>query len=120
MGCGYMTGVFVSEPRDMSSLSNSPNKVCIVHVILPITVTWRKVDEPILKTPFFYLAKKKKRTRLHCGKILIISLCFFFFSFLRTIDIIFCLAPIHASEQRQKIKKKLEMVKNHEFQSQKG
>ena len=44
-------------------------------------------------------------------------LFFFFFSFLRTVDIIFCPAPIHASEQRQK---KLEMVQNHEFQSQKG
>ena len=115
MGCGYMTGVFVSEPRDMSSLSNSPNKVCIVHVILPITVTWRKVDEPILKTPFFYLAKKKKG---HACIVAKSSL--FFFSFLRTVDIIFCPASIHASEQRQKIKKKLEMVKNHEFQSQKG
>ena len=81
MGCGYMTGVFVSEPRDMSSLSNSPNKVCIVHVILPITVTWRKVDEPILKTPFFYLAKKKKGHACIVAKSSLFLFVFFFFFF---------------------------------------
>ena len=83
-------------------------------MILSITVTWRKVDEPILKTPFFYSAKKKKKKGHAC---IVAKSSLFFFSFLRTVDIIFCPASIHASEQRQK---KLEMVQNHEFQSQKG
>ena len=101
LGNSSLQQEFLSQHLERSNLSSSPNKIHSVHVVLFITVTWRKVNEPIPKTPFFYLAKKKKkkRTRLHCGKILIITLFLFF---LRTVDIIFCPVPIHKLEQRQK------------------
>lgn len=43
----------------MSDLSDSPNKARVIHVVLPITVMWREVDELTPETPFFYLGKKK-------------------------------------------------------------
>ena len=45
----------------MNDLSDSPNKARVVHVVLPITIMWREVDELTPETPFFYLGKKKKR-----------------------------------------------------------
>lgn len=45
----------------MSDLSVSPNKARVVHVVLPITVMWREVNELTPETPFFYLGKKKKK-----------------------------------------------------------
>ena len=54
MGCGLMIGVLVLH-LEMSDSSDSPSKVQVVHVILPITVTWRDgVDKPTPETPFFY------------------------------------------------------------------
>ena len=44
-----------------SSSSDSLSTVRVIHVILPITVTWRGVDEPTPKTLFFIQPKKKKK-----------------------------------------------------------
>ena len=49
----------------MSDLSDSPNKARVVHVVLPITIMWREVDELTPETPFFYLGKKKKNVILY-------------------------------------------------------
>ena len=58
--CGLMVEVFVLH-SEMSGSSDSSNKSCMVHVVLPIAVTWREVDEPTPKTPFFIQQKKKKK-----------------------------------------------------------
>ena len=42
----------------MSDSNDSHNKTYVVHVILSIAVTWRGVDKPTSKTPFFILKKK--------------------------------------------------------------
>ena len=59
MGCSLMVGVLVLH-LERSGLSDSPNKSRIVHMVLPIAVTWREVDEPTPKTPVFIQQKKKK------------------------------------------------------------
>ena len=53
--CGLMVGVLVLHLEKSDSNDNS-NKTLVVHVLLPITVTWRGVNEPILESPLFYLA----------------------------------------------------------------
>ena len=60
IGCDLMVGVFVLYLKRNGS-SDSPNKACVVHVILPIAVTWREVDEPTLKTPYCEVNKRKKQ-----------------------------------------------------------
>ena len=47
-----MVEVLVLHP-EISDSNYSPNKIHVVHVILPIAVTWRGVDEPTSETPFF-------------------------------------------------------------------
>ena len=59
MGCGLMVGVFVLH-LERSGSSDSPSKTYVVHVVLSITVTWRRVDEPT-GDPLFYSVKKKKK-----------------------------------------------------------
>ena len=53
--CSLMVGVLVLY-LEKSDSSDSPNKTLVVHVLLPITVTWRGVNEPIPESPLFYLA----------------------------------------------------------------
>ena len=60
MGCGLMVGVFVLH-LERSGSSDSPSKTYVVHVVLSIAVTWRRVDEPTLETSFFIQSKKKKK-----------------------------------------------------------
>ena len=59
-----MVGVFVLY-LERNGSSDSPNKACVVHVILPIAVTWREVDEPTLKTPYCEVNKRKKKAKMH-------------------------------------------------------
>ena len=61
MGCGLMVGVFVLH-LERSGSSDSPSKTYVVHVVLSIAVTWRRVDEPTLETLFFIQSKKKKKS----------------------------------------------------------
>lgn len=60
MGCGLMVGVFVLH-LERSGSSDSPSKTYVVHVVLSIAVTWRRVDEPT-RDPLFYSVKKKKKS----------------------------------------------------------
>ena len=48
-----------------SSSSDSLSTVRVIHVILPITVTWRGVDEPTPKNLFFIQPKKKKMLEMN-------------------------------------------------------
>ena len=59
-GCGLMVGVLILH-LERSGLSNSPNKAHVVHVILPITITWHGVDKLTLETPFLIQQKKEKK-----------------------------------------------------------
>ena len=54
-----MVGVLVLHP-EMSGLNDSLSKAHVIHVVLPIAVMWRGVDEPTSET-HFYSAKEKKR-----------------------------------------------------------
>ena len=45
---------------EMSRSSENPSKTRAVHMLLPIAVTWREVDEPTLETLFFIQRKKIK------------------------------------------------------------
>ena len=63
MGCGLMVGVLVLH-LEKSSSSDSPNKACVVHVVLSIAVMWHWVDEPTLETIFFIQQKKKKKKKI--------------------------------------------------------
>ena len=47
-----MVGVFILH-SEMSDSSDSPNKARMVHVVLPMAVTWCGIDESTPKTPFF-------------------------------------------------------------------
>ena len=47
----------------MSDSSDSLNKARVVYVVLPITVMWCGVDEPTLKTPYFFSKKKKENEK---------------------------------------------------------
>ena len=73
MGCGLMVGVFVLH-LERSSSSDSPSKTYVVHVVLSIAVTWRRVDEPT-RDPLFYSVKKKKKK---CAPIFLLVLGLFF------------------------------------------
>ena len=53
------------------------NKAHVVHVVLPITVTWHKIDESTPETLFFFYSAKKKKTESML--ILLVHLSFFFF-----------------------------------------
>ena len=55
-----MVEVFVLY-LERSSYSDSPSKACMVHVVLPIAITWRGVDEPTPETLFFHSTTKKKK-----------------------------------------------------------
>ena len=76
MGCGLMVGVFVLH-LERSGSSDSPSKTYVVHVVLSIAVTWRRVDEPTLETPFFIQSKKKKKVCPHF--LLVLGLFFIFY-----------------------------------------
>lgn len=56
-GLGLMIGVFILE-LGRSGLSNSPNKACMVRVILPIVITWSKINKPVPGAPFFFIQQK--------------------------------------------------------------
>ena len=51
-GFSLMEGVFILH-TEMSDSSDSPNKARVVHVVLPIAVTWCGIDESTPETPFF-------------------------------------------------------------------
>ena len=77
MECDLIVGVIVLHPEKSGSNDN-PNKAHVVHMVLPITVTWHKIDESTPETLFFfYSAKKKKKTESML--ILLVHLSFFFF-----------------------------------------
>lgn len=57
-----MVGVLVLHP-ERSGSSDSSSKTYVVHLVLPIAITWREVDEPTLETPFFI--QKKTIVRLY-------------------------------------------------------
>ena len=59
-----MVGVLILH-IERSGLSDNHSKVHVVHVVLFITVTWHRVDEPTLETPFFYFRKKKKLEKMY-------------------------------------------------------
>ena len=44
--CGLMIGS-----------NDNPNKTLVVHVLLPITVTWRRVNEPIITYHLGFVVK---------------------------------------------------------------
>ena len=44
--------------------SNNFSKTCMVHVVLPIVIMWRGVDEPTPKISFL-LSKKKKKKKIY-------------------------------------------------------
>ena len=46
---------------ERSDSSDSSNKACVIYVVLLIIVTWREIDEPTPKTPFFIQKKKKDK-----------------------------------------------------------
>ena len=52
-----MVGVLVLH-LERSGSSDSSSKTYVVHLVLPIAITWREVDEPTLETPFFIQKKK--------------------------------------------------------------
>ena len=54
-----MVRVLVLHPERSGSSDNSSN-ARVVHVVLPIAITWRGIDKPTPKTPFFIQQKKKK------------------------------------------------------------
>lgn len=58
-----MVGVLILHPKRNSS-SDSPNKACVVHVKLPIAITWRGVDKLTSETFFSFSKKKRKEVRL--------------------------------------------------------
>ena len=57
-----IVGVFVLH-TERSGSSDSPNKARVVHMALPIAVTWHGVNEPTPKTPFLFKKKKKRKKR---------------------------------------------------------
>ena len=59
-----MVEVLVLHP-ERSSSSDSLSKTRVVHMVLPVAVTWRGVDETTPKTPLFI--KKKKKTIMSTG-----------------------------------------------------
>ena len=61
-GCGLMVGVFILH-LERSGSSDSHSKTRVIHVVLLIAVTWHEVNKPTPETPFFHLAKKKKKTQ---------------------------------------------------------
>ena len=63
-----MVGVLVVHP-ERSGSSNSSSKTHVVHLVLPIAITWREVDEPTLETPSFIQKKKKTIVRLYTPSI---------------------------------------------------
>ena len=71
-----MVGIFVLH-LERSGSSDSPSKAYVVHVILSIAVTWRRVDEPTLETSFFIQSKKKKKVCPHF--LLVLGLFFIFY-----------------------------------------
>ena len=48
---------------ERSCLSDSLSKACVIHVVLPIAVTWRGVDEPTLEAPFLFSKRKEKKRK---------------------------------------------------------
>ena len=78
MGCDLIVGVIVLHPKKSGSNDN-PNKAHVVHVVLPITVTWHKIDESTPETLFFFIQqKKKKKNRINADFISPFVLFFFF------------------------------------------
>ena len=55
-----MVRVIVLHP-ERSDSSDSSNKARVIYVVLLIIVTWREIDEPTLKAPFFIQPKKKDK-----------------------------------------------------------
>ena len=55
-----MVRVLILHSERSSSSDNSSN-ARVVHVVLPIAITWRGIDKPTPKTPFFIQQKKKKK-----------------------------------------------------------
>ena len=62
-GCGLMVGVFILH-LERSGSSDSHSKTRVIHVVLLIAVTWHEVNKPTPETPFFHLAKKKKKNTI--------------------------------------------------------
>lgn len=54
--CGLMIGVLVLH-LEKSDSNDNPNKTLVVHVLLPITVTWRRVNEPIITYHLGFVVK---------------------------------------------------------------
>ena len=59
-GCGLIGGVF-ELLHLVSGLSDSSNKIPVVHMILFIVVMWRRVDESTTETHFYIQQKEKKK-----------------------------------------------------------
>ena len=57
--CGLIVGVFKFFHLVNGSSDNS-NKTLVVHIVLPITITWREVDEFTSKTLFLIIQQKKE------------------------------------------------------------
>ena len=57
--CGLIVGVFKLFHL-VNGSSDNPNKTLVVHIVLPITITWREVDEFTSKTLFFIIQQKKE------------------------------------------------------------
>ena len=57
-----MVEVLVLHP-ERSSSSDSLSKTRVVHMVLPVAVTWRGVDETTPETPLFI--KKKKNNNVN-------------------------------------------------------
>lgn len=51
-----MIGVLVLH-LEKSDSNDNPNKTLVVHVLLPITVTWRRVNEPIITYHLGFVVK---------------------------------------------------------------
>ena len=62
MGCGLMVRVIVLH-SERSNSSDSTNKTRVIYVVLLIIVTWREIDEPTPKVPFFIQQKKYKKEK---------------------------------------------------------
>ena len=68
-GCGLIGGVF-ELLHLVSGLSDSSNKIPVVHMILFIVVMWRRVDESTTETHFYIQQKeKRKKKEAKCLKI---------------------------------------------------
>ena len=57
--CGLIVGVSKLFHL-VNGSSDNPNKTLVVHIVLPITITWREVDEFTSKTLFFIIQQKKE------------------------------------------------------------